>query len=221
MQVAEAAIDVRDVSVRYGRETALEGISCRISTGEFVGLVGPNGAGKTTLLRAMLGLLPVDRGSVARGSKKVGYVPQRHSWQENSVPINVMEVVALGASGCREKARTALAEVNMETAADKRLTELSGGQRQRVGIAKALAGGADVLVLDEPTAGIDDRGQREFHSLLRALWHQGKTIIIVSHDITAVLSLVSRVIYLNNVILYDGPPETFSPAGLLGGGGHA
>jgi ABC-type Mn2+/Zn2+ transport system ATPase subunit len=220
MQVGETVFDIRKAGVRYGREGVLESVSCRISAGEFVGLAGPNGAGKTTLLRALLGLIPLAEGEILRGHGKIGYVSQR-SWHASNVPISVIEVVALGAAGDKEKARTALAKVDMEAAVGKRFSELSGGQQQRVGIAKALAGRADVMVLDEPTTGIDGRGQEELHSLLRALWRQGKTIIMVSHDIAAMRSLVSRVIYLNRTILYDGAPEKFLLPHSLEGSGHA
>lgn len=216
----QVAINARSINVRYRRKTILEGVSCRINTGEFVGVMGPNGAGKTTLLRAMLGLLPVAGGKVTRRGT-VGYVPQQRAWQDSNVPISVIEIVTLGAAGDKARAHEALAKVGMEAAAGVRYTELSGGQQQRVGIAKALAGNADVLVLDEPTAGVDGHSQDEFYSLLQSLWDEGKTIIVVSHDIATMLGLVSRVVYLNRTILYDGPAERFSLAGFVGRGDRA
>jgi zinc transport system ATP-binding protein len=202
-------IDVDNVSVRYGAEPVLENVSLCVHRGEFIGLIGSNGAGKTTLLRVVLGLLRPSAGTVHRSAATIGYVPQRGTSYNGTVPISVLEVVKLGANGSLDAAEQALATVRMQGYTNKRFTELSGGQQQRVSIAKALAGKADVLILDEPATGIDEHTQTEFYELLSTLQSHGITIIMVSHEVDTVLRLVTRVICLNRSILYDGVPEHF------------
>ena len=205
----ELLLDVDNVAVRYATETALEKVSFCVHRGEFIGLIGPNGAGKTTLLKVVLGLIQPSTGHIKRSVHSIGYVPQRGNLYHGIVPISVIEVVSLGSRGSQKEARTALELVAMEHLADKRFSELSGGQQQRVIIAKALAAHADVLILDEPTTGIDDASQREFYALLRNLQQRGVTLIMVSHEVESVLTLVTRVLCINTSILYDGPPEHF------------
>lgn len=200
-------LDIDNLSVKYGSEYAIKDISFCVHSGEFIGLIGPNGAGKTTLLKAVLGLLEPTDGKVMRQQASIGYVPQHSAAYSGIVPISVLEIVSLGANP--ELAMQALAKVHMQNLAGKKFTELSSGQQQRVGIAKALAGNADVLVLDEPATGIDERSQTEFYKLLHELQSQGVTIILVSHEVDTVLKLVTRVICLNRSVLYDGPPKHF------------
>jgi zinc transport system ATP-binding protein len=203
-------IDADNVQVSHGIETVLADVSLCIHSGEFVGLVGPNGAGKTTLLKVLLGLLRPQQGTVTRAKHMVvGYIPQRGSQAIPQVPVSVLEVVLLGAKGDTAAANAALADVKMADVAHKRFTELSGGQQQRVAIAKALAAKPDVLILDEPTTGIDEHSQTAFYDILSRLQQQGITIIMVSHDVDTVLRLVTRVICINGSIVYDGVPEHF------------
>lgn len=202
-------IDVDNVHVRFGAETALLSVSFCIHQGEFVGLIGPNGAGKTTLLRVVLGLLRPSTGQVRRQDATIGYIPQRGDLYNGTVPISVLEVVKLGSRGSATAALRALSDVHMQDMAGRRFTELSGGQQQRVAIAKALASNADILILDEPTTGIDERSQASFYELLRSLQGKGITIVMVSHEVDTVLKLVTRVICLNQTVLYDGPPQHF------------
>lgn len=187
----------------------VDDVSLCVHAGEFVGLIGPNGAGKTTLLRAMLGLLKPTRGSVKHYSSVIGYVPQRSAMHDSPIPISVNEVVMLGSRGNKHKAFEALASVHMEHTAEQRFTTLSGGQQQRVLIAKALAADPAMLVLDEPTTGIDEQSQTDFYHILRGLQQKGMAIIMVSHDVDTVLQLVTRVICLNRSLVYDGAPEHF------------
>jgi zinc transport system ATP-binding protein len=202
-------IDVDNVSVRLGNELAVDQVSLCIHSGEFIGLIGPNGAGKTTLLRALLGLLAPTSGSIRREKAAYDYIPQRGNLYSGITPLSVLEVVKLGSRGSNAQAQEALQLVQIDNLAHKRFSELSGGQQQRVAIAKALAAQADVLILDEPTTGIDERSQLEFYDILRTLQERGITIIMVSHEVEAVLKLVTRVICLNRTILYDGAPEHF------------
>jgi zinc transport system ATP-binding protein len=202
-------IDADNVSVRLGNELAIDQVSVCIHSGEFIGLIGPNGAGKSTLLKALLGLVPPTSGEISRQPAVYDYVPQRGNLYSGITPLSVLEVVKLGSKGAEAAARQALQVVQIEDLAGKRFNELSGGQQQRVAIAKALAAQADVLILDEPTTGIDDRSQLEFYDILRTLQEKGITIVMVSHEVEAVLKLVTRVICLNRTVLYDGLPEHF------------
>lgn len=139
----------------------------------------------------------------------IGYIPQRGVSHDSQIPISVLEVVKLGSMGNTTLALEALNEVSMTKSVHKRIDELSGGQQQRVLIAKALASKPSMLILDEPTTGIDERSQEEFYTILRKLRDIGITVVMVSHDVDTVLSLVSRVICLNRTILYDGSPKHF------------
>lgn len=187
----------------------MDDVSFHIDTGEFIGLIGPNGAGKTTLLKTILGLQSLSSGTIAKASAPVGYVPQRGFMQNGQVPMSVLEIVRLGSKGDSTLALSVLEEVGMLSAASKRMSELSGGQQQRVLIAKALASHPSLLILDEPTTGIDQQSQEEFYDILRHLRNQNITVVMVSHDVDTVLKLVTRIICLNQTILYDGPVEHF------------
>lgn len=198
-----------NLSVVIGNEHVLDDISFCIHSGEFIGLIGPNGAGKTTLLRVILGLWSAGSGTVVKRAGTIGYIPQRGYRQDSQVPISVLEVVKLGSKGDMVMATKALTEVRMQDYATKRINELSGGQQQRVLIAKALAANPDMLILDEPTTGIDEQSQDEFYKILAKLQARGIAVIMVSHDVDIVLKLVSRVICLNRTIVYDGEPEHF------------
>lgn len=202
-------IDVDDVSVKLGDEYALKNISLCVHPGEFIGLIGPNGAGKTTLLRTILGLIKPTSGRVDTDNTAISYVPQRGNLYNSQIPISVLEIVRLGAMGSTQAAMEALTLLGMQDLAHKSFTELSGGQQQRTAIAKALASQPQIIILDEPTTGIDEAAQRGFYAMLQTLQQQGITIIIVSHDIDAVLTLVTRVICLSQSIVYDGAPEHF------------
>lgn len=198
------------VGVTFGTDEVLHGVSFTIEQGEFIGLVGQNGSGKTTLLRVLLGLLRPSKGRAGKDEDvTIGYVPQRGQLYNGIVPVSVLEVAKLGSKGDAGRARSALTSVGMQEFEQRNFNELSGGQQQRVVIAKALASGANVLILDEPTTGVDKASQAEFYDLLRRLHDEGRTIIIVSHDIDSVVKLVSRVICLNRTVVYDGVPEEF------------
>lgn len=173
-----------------------------------MGLIGPNGAGKTTLLKIILGLLEPTAGRVAQHDAAISYIPQHGFAYDSQVPISVHEVVGLGSTD-PAVIRQSLADVHLPDIASKRFSDLSGGQQQRVLIAQVLAAQPSLLILDEPTAGIDEQSQREFYQILRELQARGITIIMVSHDVDTVLDLVTRVVCLNRFVLYDGSPEHF------------
>lgn len=202
-------IDIDTISVKFGNDVAIKDVSLCIHSGEFIGLIGPNGAGKTTLLRTILGLIRPTSGHIDTDDTMIAYVPQRGNIYSSQIPISVLEVVSLGSQGNKDKALGALEKVGLGNMANRTFTDLSGGQQQRVTIAKALASNPQIIILDEPTTGIDEAAQHAFYDVLKELGTQGITIIIVSHDIDVVLNLVTRVICLNQTIVYDGAPEDF------------
>jgi zinc transport system ATP-binding protein len=217
------------ISFRYGQEFVLDDINFEIKEGEFVGIIGPNGSGKTTLLKIMLGLLKPQQGFVEMSGKgvqvgqhtQIGYIPQKVTQLETRFPITVEEVVMLGRvngknlfhrTNAQDKKMVdeALRLVDLFEFRKKLVTDLSGGQQQRAFIAKALAGKPQLLILDEPTMGIDIESQEKFYALLEKLNKKHHlTIIIVSHDVDVVVNEVSSVLCLNKTLVYHGNPKTF------------
>ncbi|PKL31249.1 zinc ABC transporter ATP-binding protein [Candidatus Saccharibacteria bacterium HGW-Saccharibacteria-1] len=200
---------VSNLCVDFNNYKVLDDLSLEVKNGEFIGLIGPNGAGKSTLLKSMLGLTSISSGIVENNIKNsIGYVPQRGFMQNQQVPISVIEIIGLATSD-KTKALDALRDVDAIDLKNRKFNELSGGQQQRILIAKSLASDSKLLILDEPTTGIDEKSQDIFFEILKCLTKRGIAIIIVSHDVDVVLNLVNRVIHLNQKILYDGPPNEF------------
>ena len=218
----------------YGTTPVLEDVSFSVRTGEFAALVGPNGCGKSTLLRVLLGLLRPDRGRAEllgedprrlRERWRVGYVPQRLVLPAD-LPATVEEVVRAGRLPRRgwwrwptradEEAVThALGAVALEPERRRRTRELSGGQQQRVLIAKALVGDPQLLVLDEPVAGVDAESQRLFRdSLVHLVEHHGTTVLLVSHELGAVADDLDHVLVLKRRIVFDGGPGELAARGV-------
>jgi zinc transport system ATP-binding protein len=227
-------IALENVSFGYTASPVVRDISLTVDSGEYVGLIGPNGSGKSTLLRLILGLHDPDDGTATLFGQpagafadraRVGYVAQDVTENTKRMPITVAEVVLMGrfphagfgriTTEDRELAREALRTVGIEHLADRRITKLSGGQRQRAYIARALAGEADLLVLDEPTVGVDAESVDAFFGLLDALNDDGMTILLVEHDIGAVLEHAGRVVCLNRELYFDGPPVEFAESDAL------
>jgi len=225
----EPIITVDNVSFSYNGNHVLDNISLKIMSGDYLGLMGPNGGGKTTLLRLILGLLDPNFGRVSLFGKplnqiknwtRLGYVPQKATQFENKFPITVWEIVTLGRTAKkglfgkfnkadRKAIEDALSKVNLLPYKNKLINELSGGQQQRVFIAKALASESELLILDEPTVGIDSQSQEDFYKLLTQLNNEGKTIVIVSHDISAIANKVTKLAYINKTLVYYGTPKQF------------
>ena len=229
-----ALIDIEDVSFGYAADPVVRDVSFTVESGEYVGIIGPNGSGKSTLLRLLLGLHEPDGGEVrlfGRPSRafvdreRVGYVAQDVTENTKEMPITVAEVVFMGrfphagfgrvTAEDRDLAREALRTVGIEHLADRRITKLSGGQRQRAYIARALAGEADLLVLDEPTVGVDAESVESFFDLLDGLNDDGMTVVLVEHDIGAVLERTDRVLCLNRELYFDGAPAEFVESNAL------
>jgi zinc transport system ATP-binding protein len=224
----QLAVSLEKVAFAYpGGATVLQDVDLDIASGEFVGIAGPNGGGKTTLLRIALGLERPSRGRALlfgepahdfRGRARLGFLAQR-AVVEIDAPATVRELVAAGRvarSGLtrrfsrddRAAVATAIERVGLRDQADSPVQRLSGGQQQRAAIAKALAGEPDLLVLDEPTAGVDTDAQESFAALLGELHRElGATIVYVSHEFGAVEPFVERLVLVRGEIVYDGPPS--------------
>jgi ABC-type Mn2+/Zn2+ transport system ATPase subunit len=222
------------VSFAYDHAPVVDSVTMEVRAGEFVALVGPNGSGKSTLLRVLLGLLPPAAGTVRlfdedprhlRRRWRLGYVPQRPAVQRD-LPATVEEVVAAGRlarTGWRRRLRPvdrlaidhALEEVALADLRRRRLTELSGGQQQRAFIAKALAAEPELLVADEPVAGVDAESQRRFRDSLTHLVREHRAaVLLVSHELGAVADDLDRVIVLKGKVLFDGPPAELAATGV-------
>ncbi len=221
--MAVPALELDDVWLSFRGVPVLEGVTLTLDAGEYLAVLGPNGSGKTTLLKVILGLLEPDRGAVrvfgqppagARG--RVGYVPQQARF-DLDFPIRVIDVVLMGRLGRRGAfgrisradralAMDMLAKVDMGELADRQIGRLSGGQLQRVLIARALAQEPQLLLLDEPTASLDERIGRSIWELLEELSHE-LTVILVSHDIGAISKYVRSVACLNRRLHYHPTKE--------------
>ncbi len=222
-------IELRDISFSYGDEAVLRDITLDIHKGDYLGIIGPNGGGKSTLLKITLGLLEPARGTVKlfgtdvkdfRGWSKIGYVAQKASFDEN-FPLKVREVASMGRYPKRglfrfltvhdkEIVDMALHQVDMFEYRDRLIGELSGGQQQRVFIARALAGQPEVIVLDEPTVGVDLKTQEQFYALLRKLNKDLElTLILVSHELDTVSREATELACVNRELIYYGAPKKF------------
>lgn len=223
-------VDIEDVWVRFDGKWVLKSIYLKCYEGEILGIVGPNGGGKSTLLKVILGLIKPEKGSVRLFGRKpgkesrldVGYLPQI-SHAERSFPVTALDVVVMGLyhhmglihrlmNKHKQAALEKLEQVGMAEHAKKPYGVLSGGQQQRVQIARALVSGPRLLVLDEPSTGVDSVGQEDFYELLAGLRDspQRISVIMVSHDIGMVTTHADRVACLNREIHYHGDTDSDS-----------
>ncbi|HSW66317.1 MAG TPA: metal ABC transporter ATP-binding protein [Bacillota bacterium] len=218
--MSSTTIELKDISFAYNHGPTLEHISLKINSGDYVGVIGPNGGGKTTLIKLLLGLLKPASGQILlwgtplaqfKDWHKIGYVPQRVDSTDFKLPISVQEVVSFGLRRSDKAAvQHALDQAGIAELAGRPLRELSGGQQQKAFIAKALVADPAVLILDEPTVGVDVRSQDAFYQLVAKLnKEQGLTIIMVSHDIDVVVNEVSKLVCINEELVYHGRPKEF------------
>ena len=218
-------LDVHDVTVAYHRKPVIWDVDLTLTEPCLLGIVGPNGAGKSTLIKAMLGLVPLISGSVQifgqsveSQRKRIGYVPQRESvdWD---FPVSVLDVVLMGTYGNlgwfrrpgaaeRAWARQCLDMVGLRDLENRQIGQLSGGQQQRTFLARALAQQADIYFMDEPFAGVDAATERAIFQLLVQLREQGKTVLVVHHDLRTVPTYFDTVVLLNVRLVAAGPTET-------------
>ncbi len=222
-------IEVHDLTVSYDKKPVLWNVDFTIPAGALVGIIGPNGAGKSTLIKAVMGLLPLSSGytelfgqKLNDVRKRVSYVPQRESvdWD---FPASVMDIALMGRYGQRglfnritaedrSIARQALEQVHMLEFANRQIGQLSGGQQQRVFLARALAQQADLYFMDEPFAGVDAATEGAIIELLKELKSQGKTILVVHHDLQSAAEYFDWIVLLNTRLVASGPvKEVLTP----------
>lgn len=223
-------IELHNVSFAYERQKVLDGIHLSLRQGEFLGLIGPNGSGKSTLVKCMLGLLQPDEGEVYylgqplkkfSGNLEIGYVSQKANHFNHGFPATVAEIVATGLFGkmglFRRMGKKEWVRVNevielvgLTAHAQRSIGQLSGGQQQRALIARALVGEPKLLILDEPTVGIDAEGAARFYRLLDRLHREmGLTMFLVTHELEHVISYLDRVACLNRKLFFDGESHQF------------
>lgn len=226
------ALETHNLTVSYDRQPVLWDIDFSIPEGKLVGVIGPNGSGKTTLLKAVMGILPADSGFVRifeerlnHTRERMSYVPQRQSvdWD---FPATVMDIAMMGrfkkgklfgrlSKLDREIAENALERVDMTAFRNRQIAELSGGQQQRVFIARSLAQQADLYLMDEPFVGIDAASEESILNLLKSMRNEGKTIVIVHHDLHTALDFFDWVVLLNTRLIGAGPlPEVLTEENL-------
>jgi manganese/zinc/iron transport system ATP- binding protein len=229
---APAPLEIHDLTVAYHKKPVLWGVDVTVPAGKLVGIVGPNGAGKSTLIKAVMGLVPVTSGwvkifgqSYQKSLRRVGYVPQRESvdWD---FPVSVMDVVLMGryghmglmrrpSSADRDIARECLEKVKMLPFANRQISNLSGGQQQRVFLARALAQQSDLYFMDEPFAGVDAATESAIMTLLHELRDQGKTLLVVHHDLPTAREYFDMLLLLNMRVVAFGPTEQVFTSELL------
>ncbi|MCY4449453.1 MAG: metal ABC transporter ATP-binding protein [Chloroflexi bacterium] len=229
------AVELEDVSFTYAGSPAVHGVTLRIERGDFTAIVGPNGSGKSTLLKIILGLIKPDNGQVRvfgtdierfKDWRRIGYVPQVATGIHAMFPITVSEVVAHGRysgfspfdfwrRGNGADVDGVLQMVDMADFKRRRIGELSTGQQQRALIARALIRKPELLVMDEPIAGVDVQGGEELYMLLRQLRAQGVTILIISHDVGAVMREAGTVACMNCTLLCHCPPQELTEDDLV------
>lgn len=228
MEEKSYPLEIHDLTVSYQKKPVLYGIDLQVEAGQLIGVIGPNGAGKSTLIKSIMGLVKSDSGWVKIFGKpyrqnitQVGYVPQRESvdWD---FPVNVMDVVLMGRYGKiglfrrpskrdREMARACLDKVKMLPFADRQISNLSGGQQQRVFLARALAQESEVYFMDEPFAGVDAATEVAIIEILQELRDQGKTLLVVHHDLPTARKYFDRLLLLNmRVVGFGETDEVFT-----------
>jgi len=227
----KSIVEMKDVSVKYPNGvTALDGINIDIKPKDLIALIGPNGAGKSTLLKIILGLIKPTSGLVKlfgssdlnRNLKYVGYVPQSAQTRDPNLPFSVFETVMLGRTPVvglfhrtsmqdRQKVEETLKIFGIYELRDRKIGQLSGGQSQRVFLAKAIVTEPKLLLLDEPTSGVDTTSKKEFYNILEHLnKEQGITVILSSHDIGVITKIATRVLCINKSQFFCGENEDFA-----------
>ena len=211
-------INIKNLFFKYQKTEVLENVNLTIKDDDFLAIIGPNGGGKSTLLKLILGLLPLQSGTIEKNieNNQVGYVPQNTNLNID-FPITSLEVVLMGHISSKKRlfgyskdeiscALESLNQVGMKEYANKKIGDLSGGQRQRVFIARALCSNPKIMLLDEPTASIDVQGQQEIYELLREL-NKSICIVVVSHDLSILLNYAKNVAHVNRGLVYHSLAE--------------
>lgn len=218
-------ITIKDMSIKLGAHQALAHVDLTIDKGEIITIVGPNGSGKSTLLRSVIGAIRPDSGTVLRAAGlKIGYVPQSLAI-DPTLPLTAGRFLSLPNRRPAKAVQAALARAGVEDIADRPMSGLSGGQFQRVLLARALMDEPDLLILDEPTTGLDQPGSADFYTQIEAVRQDtGAAVLMVSHELHVVMSASDRVVCLNGHVCCHGAPETVASApeyrALFGTGTH-
>ncbi|MBO9465154.1 metal ABC transporter ATP-binding protein [Tropicibacter sp. R15_0] len=208
-----ALIETRGMHVKRGNVTVLRNVDFAIHAGEIVTIVGPNGSGKSSLMKALIGAVTPFQGQVTRKKGlRLGYVPQSLS-VDPSMPMTVSRFLDLPRRSPRDARQAALADAGASDIADRQLTDLSGGQFQRAMLARALLNKPEILLLDEPTTGLDQPGQAAFYKRIEEVRDNlGCAVLMVSHDLHVVMSASDRVLCVNGHICCEGRPEVVAQA---------
>ncbi|MGR3715039.1 MAG: metal ABC transporter ATP-binding protein [Shimia sp.] len=218
-------IKIKDMSVKLGAHQALAHVDLTIDKGEIITIVGPNGSGKSTLLRSVIGAIRPDTGTVLRAAGlKIGYVPQSLAI-DPTLPLTAGRFLSLPNRRPAKAVQAALARAGVEDIADRPMSGLSGGQFQRVLLARALMDEPDLLILDEPTTGLDQPGSADFYTQIESVRRDtGAAVLMVSHELHVVMSASDRVVCLNGHVCCHGAPEIVASApeyrALFGTGTH-
>ncbi len=220
----EFPISIKGLSVSYDRKVVLSNIFLEIESGQVIGIIGPNGAGKSTLFKAILGLIHSNTGQVLiqgqaieQQRKAIVYVPQRDDVDWN-FPATVLDVVLMGRyphkklfsrvnKEDKKYALEAMREIGISHLTDRQIGELSGGQQQRVFLARALCQGAEIYLLDEPFVGVDATTEKKIILVMKKLAEEGKTVLIIHHDLSTVPTYFDQVIMLNQRLVAFGKTE--------------
>lgn len=207
-------IEIKNLTVAYGENIALEDFNLDIEVGSLMALVGPNGAGKSTLIKTILKFLKQITGTIKINAKTLAYVPQRNSvdWDFPTTLFDVVEMGCYGRVGFfkrvnkkeKQKVLKAIEQVGMLDFKDRQISELSGGQQQRTFIARALVQEADIYLMDEPFQGVDSTTEKSIVEILKKLKSEGKTIIVVHHDLQTVLTYFESVTLINKTVIASG-----------------
>ena len=208
------AIEIKNLTVAYGENIALEDLNLDIEIGSLMALVGPNGAGKSTLIKTILKFLKQITGEIKINAKTLAYVPQRNSvdWDFPTTLFDVVEMGCYGRVGLfkrvnkeeKQKVLKAIEQVGMLEFKDRQISELSGGQQQRAFIARALVQEADIYLMDEPFQGVDSTTEKSIVEILKQLKDEGKTIIVVHHDLQTVPTYFEFVALINKAVIVSG-----------------
>jgi zinc transport system ATP-binding protein len=226
------SINLKDISFKYENSLVLDNVSFSLQKGEFLGLIGPNGSGKSTLIKIILGMLKPTEGEVQLFNSpiskfkewpKIGYVSQKANTFNGGFPATVFEVVSTGLFGKmglfkwmgkqeKEMVKHAIDTVGLSGYEKQNIGKLSGGQQQRVFIARALVSEPELLILDEPTVGVDENSEKQFYQLLEKMHRDLKvSLLLVSHDIGAITTHVDTIACLNKKLFFHGKPSEFEP----------
>ena len=208
------AIEIKNLTVAYGENIALEDLNLNIEVGSLMALVGPNGAGKSTLIKTILKFLKQITGEIKINAKTLAYVPQRNSvdWDFPTTLFDVVEMGCYGRVGLfkrvskeeKQKVLKAIEQVGMLEFKNRQISELSGGQQQRAFIARALVQEADIYLMDEPFQGVDSTTEKSIVEILKQLKAEGKTIIVVHHDLQTVPTYFESVALINKAVIVSG-----------------